>query len=45
MVAEQLREAEMQLTAYRETLKRTDGESLKLRTHAVVSIGLERLVW
>ncbi|NMQ19783.1 AAA family ATPase [Candidatus Competibacter phosphatis] len=45
VVAEQLREAEMQLTAYRETLKRTDGESLKLRTHAVVSIGLERLVW
>ena len=45
MVAEKLREAEMQLTAYRETLKHTDGESLKLRTHAVVSIGLERLVW
>ncbi len=45
VVAEQLREAEMQLTAYRETLKRTDGESLKLRTHAVVCIGLERLVW
>ena len=45
VVAEQLREAEMQLTAYRETLKRTDGESLKLRSHAVVSIGLERLVW
>ncbi len=45
VVAEQLREAEMQLTAYRETLQRTDGESLKLRTHAVVSVGLERLVW
>ncbi len=45
VVAEQLREAEMQLTTYRETLKYTDGESLKLRTHAVVSIGLERLVW
>jgi len=45
VVAEQLREAEIQLTAYREALKRTEGESLKLRTHAVVSIGLERLVW
>ncbi|NMQ19647.1 AAA family ATPase [Candidatus Competibacter phosphatis] len=45
VVAEKLREAEIQLTAYRETLKRTDSESLKLRTHAVVSIGLERLVW
>ncbi len=45
VVVEQLREAEIQLTAYRETLQRTDGVSLKLRTHAVVSIGLERLVW
>jgi hypothetical protein len=44
-VTAQLREAEIQLTAYRETLQRTDGESFKLRTHAVVSIGLERLVW
>ncbi|MDS4031238.1 MAG: AAA family ATPase [Candidatus Contendobacter sp.] len=43
-VAEALREAEIQLAAYRETLERTTGELLKLRTHAVVGIGLERLV-
>ena len=45
VVMEKLQEAEMQLAIYRETLQRTDGESLKLHTHAVVSIGLERLVW
>ena len=41
-VAEKLQDAEQQLTAYRETLER--DAPLKLRTHAVVSIGLERLV-
>jgi len=44
-VAEALREAETQLTTYRKALERTDGERLRLRTHAVVGIGLERLVW
>jgi hypothetical protein len=45
-VAEPLREAEQQLAAYREVLERTAGATLKLRTHAVVCIGLERrLVW
>ncbi|MEI2773729.1 MAG: AAA family ATPase [Candidatus Competibacter sp.] len=44
-VTARLREAEIQLTSYRETLKRTDGATSKPRTHAVVSIGLERLVW
>lgn len=45
VVAEQLQEAEIQLAVYRKTLQRSGTESLKLRTHAVVSIGLERLVW
>ena len=44
-VTARLQEAEIQLTSYRETLKRTDGATSKPRTHAVVSIGLERLVW
>ncbi|MFZ1641996.1 MAG: AAA family ATPase [Candidatus Contendobacter sp.] len=44
-VAEKLQEAEKQLAAYREVLERTEGAMLKLRTHAVVCIGLERLVW
>ena len=43
-VAEALRAAETQLAAYREELERTDSGCLKLRTHAVVGIGLERLV-
>ena len=42
-VAEKLREAQEQLTAYRAILER--DAPLKLRTHAVVCIGLERLVW
>jgi hypothetical protein len=45
MVAEKLREAERQLTIYREVLERAHGATLKLRTHAVACIGLERLVW
>ncbi|HRX59777.1 MAG TPA: AAA family ATPase [Candidatus Competibacter sp.] len=44
-VTARLREAEMQLTSYRETLKRPDGATSEPRTHAVVCIGLERLVW
>ena len=41
-VVEKLREAENQLTTYRAILER--DAPLKLRTHAVVGIGLERLV-
>ena len=44
-VAEPLRKAERQLAAYRDVLERSAGATPKLRTHAVVSIGLERLVW
>ena len=44
-VTARLREAEIQLTAYRETLKRTNGAAFEPRTHAMVCIGLERLVW
>jgi hypothetical protein len=44
-VAEKLREAEQQLATYRETLERAYGDTLRLQTHAVVCIGLERLVW
>ena len=43
-VAEKLRGTEQQLAAYREVLAGVGGEPLKLRTHAVVGIGLERLV-
>ncbi len=44
-VAEKFEEAEKQLAAYRAVLTGVGGEPLKLRTHAVVGIGLERLVW
>ncbi|HPE72806.1 MAG TPA: AAA family ATPase [Candidatus Competibacter sp.] len=44
-VAEALTAAEAQLARYRKTLERTYGASLKLHTHAVVCIGLERLVF
>jgi len=44
-VAEQIQAAESQLARYRATLERVYGGKLKLRTHAVVCIGLERLVW
>ena len=43
-VADALREAQVQLARYRETLE-ADGGPLRLRTHAVVCIGLERLVF
>lgn len=47
VIAEKLAEAEQQLARYRQTLARTGGPSPlpKLHTHAVVCIGLERLVW
>ena len=44
-VAEALRQAEAQLTRYRPLLEQRYGSTLKLQTHAVVGIGLERLVW
>jgi hypothetical protein len=44
-VQEQLQAAESQLATYRAELERREGATLKLRTHAVVAIGLERLVW
>jgi hypothetical protein len=44
-VAAALRAAETQLTRYRPVLEQTYGPVLKLQTHAVVGIGLERLVW
>jgi hypothetical protein len=44
-VRQVLAEAEAQLTRYRQTLERTYGDQLKLRTHAMVCIGLERLVF
>ena len=44
-VAEQIQDAKTQLTRYRATLERVYGDKLKLRTYAVVCIGLERLVW
>ncbi|MCP3919895.1 MAG: hypothetical protein GY711_30565 [bacterium] len=37
-------EAEEQLVAYRGVLKKREGEVLKLRAHAVVAVGFERLV-
>jgi hypothetical protein len=43
-VAEKLQDAETQLATYRAELERTEGATLKLRTHAVVAIGLERLI-
>ncbi|MCP5159130.1 MAG: AAA family ATPase [Gammaproteobacteria bacterium] len=43
-VADTLREAEAQLARYRSALEATGGP-LKLQTHAVVCIGLERLVF
>jgi len=43
-VADALREATAQLARYRQTLEAA-GSLLKLHTHAVVSVGLERLVF
>ena len=44
-VKESLEEAEQQLTAYRAILERPLDQPRPLHTHAVVCIGLERLVW
>ncbi|MCP4696823.1 MAG: AAA family ATPase [Gammaproteobacteria bacterium] len=44
-VAKKLAEAEAQLAKYHKTLEQVYADKLKLRTHAVVCIGLERLVW
>ena len=44
-VQTQLAAADAQLERYRETLERVYGEKLRLHTHAVVALGLERLVW
>ncbi len=44
-VAAQLQDAEQQVATYRVELERREEATLKLRTHAVVGIGLERLVW
>jgi hypothetical protein len=45
VVQQALAEAEEQLARYRPALEQIYGGKLKLRTHAVVCIGLERLVW
>jgi hypothetical protein len=44
-VAAALQEAEQQLAAYRDILERPIGHPRPLHTHAVVCIGLERLIW
>jgi hypothetical protein len=44
-VQQALAEAEGQLARYRPALAARYGDRLRLRTYAVVSLGLERLVW
>ena len=44
-VASLLAEAQIQLAGYRKTLEGIYGDKLKLRTHALVCIGLVRFVW
>ncbi len=44
-VQQKLTEAKTQLQGYQQKLQQKYGAALKLRTYAVVSIGLERLVW
>lgn len=44
-MAEKLQDAERQLATCREKLERTANAPLKLHTHAMVGIGLERLMW
>ncbi len=43
-VKEAFTEAEDQLLAYRNVLRRRQGETLKLRAYAVVALGFERLL-
>lgn len=38
-------DAQTQLQAYRRALEHKYGDALKLRTHTVVAIGTERLLW
>jgi hypothetical protein len=45
LVQQQLTAANAQLQRYRATLQQVYGNSLRLHTHAVVTLGLERLVW
>ncbi|CAK0780408.1 hypothetical protein CCP4SC76_7400002 [Gammaproteobacteria bacterium] len=45
LVRIQLDAAQSQLAKYRETLERVYGEKLRLHTHAVMGLGLVRLVW
>jgi hypothetical protein len=40
-----LAQADRQLARYRQGLEARYGEKLRLRTDAVVALGLERLVW
>jgi hypothetical protein len=44
-VQQALAQADRQLARYRKALQVRYGEKLRLRTHAVVALGLERLVW
>ncbi|MCB2262653.1 MAG: PD-(D/E)XK nuclease domain-containing protein, partial [Candidatus Thiosymbion ectosymbiont of Robbea hypermnestra] len=44
-VEAKLAQAREQLARYRATLERVYGEKLRLTTHAVVALGLTRLVW
>jgi len=44
-VARLLTDAQGQLAGYRKTLEGLYGDKLKLRTHALVCIGLVRFVW
>jgi hypothetical protein len=45
VVPEQFVVAQAQLQRYREVLEETYAGVLRLRTYAVVAVGLERLVW
>ena len=44
-VKQALNEAQAQLQNYRQTLEQKYGDALKLRTYAVVAVGVERLLW
>ncbi|MEZ4869042.1 MAG: AAA family ATPase [Caldilineaceae bacterium] len=44
-VKEKISEAETQLRAYRQILQKKYDNALKLRTYAVVGVGVERLIW
>lgn len=44
LVEDVLNEAEAQIAAYRAALERRCGETLRLRSYAVVALGFERLV-